>query len=560
MQRAPNWCRRALFAKGWTHWKPRLSDQLVLLLIVSMTLVFGLLGMISVSLQRRRLERNTLASAENLSDVIKRNANYYMLRNERDGLYHLINEVASEPGVVRIRIINPEGRITFSSDPNEIDTLVDKRTEACYGCHLQSKPLSRLNRPDRFRTYSLTNGERALGIINPIGNSSSCSNSACHYHPASQEILGVLDTNLSLAKADADIAQSRRQTILYTGLAILAISSLSGFFVWRVVRVPLARLQEGTERLRSGELGYQLHVGSNDELAELADSFNTLSRHLQKAREEIDVWTRTLEERVVEKTRQLNAAHEQMLHAEKMASIGKLSAVVAHEINNPLAGILTYAKLLKKRFRSDDSLGKEVISTLDIIESESRRCGDIVKNLMTFARKMPMSREPADLNATILRCAKLVQHRLDLASIELRLDLADCLPQVFCDASQIGQVILALVMNAIEAMPHGGVLTLKTAIADDDFKVQIEVRDNGVGISPDVLADIFEPFFTTKESGPSLGLGLAVSHGIVERHGGEIHVESDLGRGTAFVIRLPLLPSVEIGAASVATEVNQGER
>ena len=175
-----------------------LSAKLIVLLIPPMILLFGLLGYLNIRLHRQQLEKNTLASAERVSDVIKRDASYYMLRNERDGLYHLITEIGNEPGMVRIRIINQEGRISFSSDSTETNTFVDKRTEACYGCHSQSQPLTRLDRPDRFRIYRLPSGERALGIINPIENSPSCATAACHAHPATQKILGVLDTNLSL--------------------------------------------------------------------------------------------------------------------------------------------------------------------------------------------------------------------------------------------------------------------------------------------------------------------------------------------------------------------------
>jgi two-component system, NtrC family, sensor kinase len=361
-----------------------------------------------------------------------------------------------------------------------------------------------------------------------------------HLRGEPMHLLGVLDTNLSLAVADANMAQSTRQAATYTGLAILAISSLCGLFVWHVVRSPLAAFKAGTERLCSGELGYQLDASSGDELADLAQSFNTMSLRLRQAREEIDGWTKTLEVRVEEKTRQLSAAHEQMLHVEKMASIGKLSAVVAHEINNPLAGILTYAKLLKKRFSPRIESQKEIFDTLDIIEGESRRCGEIVKNLMTFARKTPISFEPADLNAIVERCAKLVKHRLALANIELNLYLEPDVPKCPCDAGQIAQVALAIIMNAIEAMPRGGILSLKTYSSSDASSVNIEVRDNGAGMPPEVLRGLFEPFFTTKEGGHSLGLGLAVGHSIVERHSGQIKVESRLGLGSTFTIQLPL--------------------
>lgn len=531
---------RAPTAGCWGWLARSLSFRLMVLLALSMSLTVGLLGYLNIRLQRQHLEQSTLTSADRISNVIKQNASYYMLRNEREGLYHLIQDVAAGPGVLRIRIINPEGRISFSSDPKETNSYVDKKSEACYACHAESRPLTRLNRPDRFRMYRLPSGERSLGIINPIENSKSCYTAECHYHPANQEILGVLDTNLSLAATDADMAQSARQTILFTVLAVLAISSLSGIFIWRFVRVPLKALKAGTERLGSGDLGYQVGVGSHDELADVARSFNTMSRQLNQAREEIDTWTKTLEVRVDEKTRELNAAHEQMLRVEKMASIGKLAAVVAHEINNPLAGILTYAKLLKKRFPPEDAAQKEIHDTLDLIEIESRRCGEIVKNLLTFARTMPMSYDLVNLNSVIERCVKLVQHQLELGGIELHLELVRDLPSAGCDAGQIAQVILALVMNAIEAMPRGGILALGTHLTSDGSAAIIEVRDNGVGMPPEVLKNMFEPFFTTKEGGHSLGLGLAICHSIIERHHGEIKVASELGRGTSFMIRLPL--------------------
>lgn len=527
--------------KSWVHILQGLSGKLVVLLVSSMALVFGVLGYLNIKIQKQHLERSTLESAERISDLIKRNASYYMMRNERDGLYHMIGDIGSEPGIVRIRIFNQEGQISFSSDPRETNTLVNKQAEACYGCHSQSQPLSALNRPDRFRTYTLPDGKRALGIINPIENSPSCSSASCHAHPPEQKILGVLDTNLSLASADANVAQLTRRTLLYTIAAVLLITGLSVLFVVRVVHGPLAVLEAGTQRLATGDLGYQIHVASRDELADLAVSFNQMSRQLGEAREEITSWNRTLEQRVEQKTRELNQAHEQMLKSERMASIGKLAAVVAHEINNPLAGILTYAKLLKKRV----ALGKDLatddtVSSLDLIESESRRCGEIVRNLMSFARVTPMTFEPSDLNAVIRRCKQLVKHQLELAGIEAHLILSANLPTVRCDPAQIEQVILSLVMNAIDALPHGGSINIRSRPARDSENVEIQVQDDGVGIPADVLPNLFEPFFTTKERGHGLGLGLAISRTIIERHSGGIEVSSEPGHGTIITITLPV--------------------
>lgn len=535
----------------WSRITGSLSTKLITLLLAAMVGIFALLGYLNIRLHRQHLETATLVSAERVSDVIKRSTSYYMLHNDREGLYHIMGDFADEPGMVRIRVINQEGRISFSTDPREINTLVDKGAEACYGCHAQAQPLTRLNRPQRFRIYRLTSGERVLGIINPIENAAACSNASCHAHPASQQILGVLDTNLSLARADANLAESSRHMLAYTLVAVVMISALSGTFVWRVVHGPLKVLKSGTERLASGELGYQIEARSSDELGELAASFNAMSRELRQAREEITLWARQLEQRVEQKREELKRAHEQMLQAEKLVSIGKLAAIVAHEINNPLSGILTYAKLLKKWVGDrDDSRQAEIRSSLDLIESESRRCAEIVKNLLVFARAAPMNPEPTDLNAVIDRCVRLVGHQLELANIQLQLDLEKGLPAVHCDAAHIEQALLALIMNAIEAMPRGGNLWLRSLARLDTDEVQLQVQDDGVGIPGEVLPKLFEPFFTTREHSRGLGLGLAISRSIIERHQGEIEVASELGRGTVFTLTLPVRGPVTVAAAA----------
>ena len=211
-----------------------LGTKLILLLLVAMVGIFALLGLVTIRLHRQHLEAATLQAAERVSDLIKRSTSYSMLRNDREGLYHMMTTIAGEPGVVRVRIFDQQGKISYSTEPSEINRNVDKGAEACYGCHAQSQPLARLNRPDRFRIYK-PNGHRVLGVITPIENQPNCSNAACHAHPASQQILGVLDTNLSLAKADASLAQSTRQLLAYTLAAVLLIAFLSGLFVWQLV-------------------------------------------------------------------------------------------------------------------------------------------------------------------------------------------------------------------------------------------------------------------------------------------------------------------------------------
>ena len=538
---------------GWKRLTHSISAKLIGSLLAVMVVIFGLLGYLNIRLHRQHLEAATLASAERVGDVIKHSTTYYMLRNDREGLYHAIQTMADEPGMVKVRILDQQGRVSYSTDAAEVSHVLDKTAEACYGCHTQSQPLARLTRPDRFRIYRNGGGQRVLGIITPIENQPSCSNAECHAHPAGQQVLGVLDTDLSLAKADAQLKVSSARMFYYTTGAMLMVAVLSWLFVWRVVAKPIQALEKGTERLSQGELGYQIEVQSHDEVGDLAHSFNGMSLQLHAANEEIVTWAKTLEDRVEQKTKELQRAHAQMLHVEKMASIGKMAAVVAHEVNNPLSGILTYAKLLSKWVGTGQTAHEkreEAMQCLDLIAAESRRCGDLIKNLLSLSRTAPMNVQSVDLHAVINRCLMLVRHQLELVGVELQLKLADDLPLVHCDPAQIEQVLLALTMNAIDAMPRGGTLWIETRLSSNKSEIEIIVRDDGAGIAPDVLAHMFEPFLTTKESGRGVGLGLAISRGIVERHNGRIEVESEVGRGTTFTVTLPNLASDALPVAA----------
>ncbi len=518
-----------------------ISAKLIGSLLAVMIVIFALLGYLNIRLHRQHLEAATLASAELVSDVIKHSTTYYMLRNDREGLYHAIHTMEDEPGMVKVRIFDQEGRISYSTDPKEVSHVLDKTGEACYGCHTQSQPLARLNRPDRFRIYR-SGGQRVLGIITPIENQPNCSNADCHAHPASQQVLGVLDTNLSLAKADAQLAVGSTRMLNYTAGAMLIVAVLSWLFVWREVGQPIKALKQGTEHLARGELGYQIEERSQDEVGGLAHSFNGMSLQLRTANEEIVDWAKTLEDRVEQKTKELNRAHDHVLHVEKMASIGKMAAVVAHEVNNPLFGILTYAKLIRKWVglgQTDHEKREEAMQCLDLIASESRRCGDLIKNLLSLSRTSPMNVQSTDLRGVIDRCLMLARPQLEQGGIELQLKIAEDLPRVPCDPAQIEQVLIALIMNAIDAMPRGGNLWIESWLNRAATEIEIQVRDDGSGIAPDVLPHIFEPFLTTKESGHGVGLGLAIARGIVDRHSGRIEVESELGRGTTFTVTLP---------------------
>jgi two-component system, NtrC family, sensor kinase len=519
--------------------------KLFVLLAGSLLLVLGLLGYLNLRLHQNDLEELTLQSAESVSDIMKHSFEFSMMRNDREALYHTIDTISREPGVQRIRIFNEAGRVSFSTDPEEVGTFVDKTSEACSGCHEQIQPRVELDRHHQFR-IDTAGHERLVRVINPITNSPACSEADCHAHPASQRVLGVLDTNLSLAYADEHLARNNLRILGFSVASFVGITLLIALFIWRVVDIPVKRLHRATTHLQKGDLGYLTKVGARDQIGELALSFNEMSRELQAAHQELTDWNRMLEERVRVKSEEVQRVHAQMLQAEKLTSLGKLAAVVAHEINNPLSGILTYARLVRRWVEKGDISDErraEIQESLQLIESESRRCGDLVKDLLTFARQTPMNVQPVDLNAIARMVLRLVEHKLDMVNVTVELTLEEQLPQIEGDTAQLQQLLLALVLNAIDAMPREGVLRIRSASVEGSDEVELAVEDNGAGIPDEVRARLFEPFVTTKETGGGVGLGLAISHQIVERHGARIEVDSEAGRGTRFTMFFPIRAS-----------------
>ena len=519
-----------------------LAAKLAVCLVASTAALFAVFGYFNLREQRRHSEELVMQSAERITDVIQRSTRFEMLHNDREALYNIIQELGSQPGIRRIRIFNKEGRISFSTDAGEVGRVVDKGAEACYGCHAQSAPLVKLNRPDRARIFA-GRGERLLGVIKPIDNAAACS--SCH--PAGQRVLGVIDADLSLAAVDAQIGQHRTHLVLFMAITLAMVWLVSMIFIWAVVYRPVKELIDGTHRVADGDLDYRLAIRNHDELSDLAASFNKMTAEVSGVQAEI-------EERVRRKTTELDQAHRSLLASEKMASIGKLAATVAHEVNNPLFGILTYARLTIKEVEKGASGSSEtMIEQLRIIERESKRCGEIMRNLLTFSRQAPSHREPNDLNTLVGRALVLVRHRAELLGIDLQTRLQDDMPPVDCDAGQIQQAVLVLLVNATEAMPHGGLLEVATGLDPSAGRARIQVRDTGMGIPPEVLSQIFDPFFTTKEDQQRTGLGLAVARSIIEQHGGEIAVDSTPGQGTRFVITLPAAKGIAVEPASAGS-------
>jgi len=520
----------------------RLAFRIGLGLCLGAAAILAAAGSWNLRLQRAHLTRLVSASADRIAETIRGSTRDGMLRNDAEGVHRIIRNVADQQGISRIRIFNKEGRIRTSTETGEIGTLVNIGAEECYACHQRDRPLDRLDRADRVRIFRTKQGERILGIIAPIHNEPQCV-AACHAHTPAQTVLGVLDVQLSMASVDEALFASERQMTIALVATVAAVLALAGLLLWRMVLGPVERLTRAMSRVTAGDLETRVPVTSSDEIGAMASSWNAMTGELARARGELQEWNETLERRVEEKTAELQRTHERMLVVERMASLGKLAAVVAHEINNPLAGIRTYARLLRRRFAGwADS---DTPRILQMIDSESGRCGDIVRNLLAFSRATPARFADEEIAPILDRCALLLRHQAEMLGIDIAFEATPGLPCLHCDAAQIQQVVLALAMNALEATPAGGRVTVTARPDSEAPGIVIAVSDTGCGIAEEDRERIFEPFFTTKAAGKGVGLGLAVVYGIVSRHRGRIDVQSRVGAGTVFTVRLPQRPPEE---------------
>ncbi|MFA6108196.1 MAG: ATP-binding protein [Candidatus Latescibacterota bacterium] len=521
-----------------------LSMRLFALIAVITLAGLGLLAWLIVDLHTQHLEHETVRGALRLSDSLARGMRTGMLENRKDRVYEMMQDVGQQPGIERLRVINKRGKITFSSAVIERGQVVDMQAEACTRCHVGSAPVSIPPGQELTRIFASPAGHRVVGLITPIYNEAACAAPGCHPEPETQHVLGVMDMQLSLAEIDQTMAGQNRQLQYLVYLFMLVIASTCGLFVWRFVHRPVHELIIGTERIGAGQLDHRITVQSRTEIGRLAASFNQMAGELARAQQQLSDWAHTLEQRVEEKTRDLQQAQARLVHNEKMASLGALAAVVAHEINNPLSGVLTYAKLVSRMVGENGPQPERLASirrSLQTIETETARCGNIVKNLLEFSRQSGAVTGEANVNDILERTLFLIAHKVELQGIGLTRELAEDLPLLNCDPDQIQQAMLAMLINAAEAMPDGGRLYVATRLSGEgtERQVEVEITDTGMGIPQELIGRLFEPFFTTKQDKKGVGLGLSVVYGIVRRHHGRIDVRSEVGRGTTFLVSLP---------------------
>lgn len=533
-----------------------LAVRLVLPLTLLVIFVEGVSAYINVTDQEQQLQGEMVLGADQLSNSITSATWHAMLQDRRQTAYEIMENIGKKQGVRNIRFFNKEGRVTFSTSAGA-GAQVDTRAEACVLCHSDSRPLVRVDMPSRTRVFRDPSGRRVLGMISPIYNEAACSQAPCHAHAADKQVLGVLDISLDLDHVDRKLFAFKMRALWMTVAHVVVVGLFIVLFTRHFVTKPIGRLIEGTREISAMTLDKPIQAESTTELRELADSFETMRVRLKKALDDLNALTADLERKVEERGAQLLVVRQRLVQSDRLTSLGQLAASVAHEINNPVSGVLNLSMLMQ-RILKDDGIPLERIPEfrryLSQVTAETTRVGRIVSDLLSFSRRSRPQTASADLNAIVSSTVQLVCHKLSLMSVSADLRLDDALPAVPCDRSQLQQVILNLVMNAAESMPSGGTIVVRTRPLDATRgSVVLEVQDHGAGISHEHIARIFDPFFTTKEEGKGVGLGLAVVYGIVDSHKGTIDVESTPGQGTTFRVVLPAAPA----AVSPATSKEQ---
>jgi two-component system NtrC family sensor kinase len=515
-------------------WRKSIGIKLILVVGFILILSIGIFAYVNIASQKKQLTGEVMRGAFRISETVRRSTRYDMLRNLREDLHQMIETIGQQEGLEKIRIFNKEGQIMFSSEQGDIGQMVDKKAEACYACHSAEKPLERLDIPDRSRIFEARPDHRVLGVISAIYNEPDCYTPDCHAHPPEQKVLGVLDIGMSLVDVDTEIKRAQNKMIIFAIIAILVIALTISVSINRYVTRPVRALVEGTRKIAEGDLNYSIPLKSADEIGQLASSFNQMTSDLKRADDKLIDWGKTLEQKVQQRTKELRLAENQLFQSEKLASLGKLAAGVAHEINSPLTGVLTYSSLLLREKKDADPEKED----LEVIVNETNRCKRIVKGLLDFARQTEPDKALSDINEVIEKSIDLIAHQASIQSIKIEKKVKPDIPRIMIDRGQIQQVFINILLNAIEAMPQGGTLTISSVIQDQ--MLAIGFADTGAGIPEENLRKIFDPFFTTKKQGRGTGLGLSVSYGIIERHRGRLEVKSKVGKGTTFTIRLPI--------------------
>lgn len=465
-------------------------------------LVILVYSVIAFKLQVDHLQNLARREAELIAALAERAVSQAMLEGKSDEVQVLLEKMGSEPHLVKIRIVDPQGVILRSDRPEEVGNLLPRAQE------LFDEAM-----PEPIWDYEA----RTVGIFRPILNRPLCY--SCH--PQERPVIAFLNASVSFSGMTGEVSRSLPLFMLPAILALVAAGALISFFFALGIGRRIDRLAKTMSQVESGDLGARVQENSPDEVGRLGRSFNAMVAQL------------------AETQRRLKDRHaEEIRRAEHLASLGKMAAGVAHEINNPLAGMQNCVRTLFKKI-GDDAQG---IQYLNMLQEGLGRIGRTVRQLLDFSREGKPKMTQTDLVPLLRRCLALLEHELKARKISASLSEDARLPALLADSQQLEQIFLNILMNAVEAMPDGGRLTVSTELQrqQDGVFAQIGITDTGIGIGPDHLPRVFDPFFTTKEVGKGTGLGLSVSYGIVKAHGGSLDVRSEIGKGTAVTVVLPV--------------------
>ena len=511
-----------------------ISTGIVLLLAIT------LFALVNLSTLKEAFFQEAMNEVESVSEILLYTTHYHMLEDNRDRVYQMMEEVSKHEKIERIRLFSMQGMVFFSTQPNENGKNLDELAARCQQCHAEGMPLAiPVLRNDR-KVFRDCNRKEILSVTTEIHNEPSCYTAACHIHSKEERILGILEVQSSLQNMVAQAGSYRNNIIAFAIFLLFLTVVCLTWLTQHLVIMPVDTLLLHARKVSKMELDSQVDLAAKDEMGELADAFNEMTVKLKNSRDEYLQLTGTLETKVQERTTEIAEVHAQLVRSEKLASLGQLVAGIAHEINNPLSGILMYGTM----FLNNKQLDQQLREDAAVIVRETQRCAEIVKRLLEFSRTSIPDKQPRSITEIMCNTLALFEHQASLNEIEIVRDYQPDLPEIPVDPTQIEQVFINMLVNASQAMPDGGTLSIAIGYDRNQECIRTSITDTGYGIAEQDLPKIFDPFFTTKgvneEGIGGTGLGLSVSYGIIQNHGGRINVRSMAGEGTTFTIDLPV--------------------
>ncbi len=540
-----------LILKNYVKFRSSIYGRVVLIITFLSIFLFVSFNVIFRSVNEQYLNTVIRQSGNNIGAIVKGSLYHSMLENDKSTLQNTLDIINKMPGIDEVNMYNSQDSLVYSSFTNEMNS--GHSDPNCINCHTNIKSMF----PGKERSYKIVevnsdctmnlndNSSRHLLIRSPILNERSCSTSDCHAHLETDTILGSLVIKIPLEAQDAAIEKSTTEFFLLAIFATLLLVSFLLVFTRKKIKDPLNELVKVSIAVANGDKSTRVEIKPNqlDDMRMVSVAFNDMLDNLHTANDELENWSQQLEYKVQKKSEELGAAQNELMHVERLAALGKLSSSVAHEINNPLSGILIYTKLLHKQVSNPELYAAKkdtMLKHLKLIENETKRCGDIVKGLLDFSRKDQNDFVPKHLHEILKETYDLMTHSIRIANISFLKDLSAKSDLIYCNPNQIKQACIALLVNASEAVFENGEIIIKTHNPDED-SVVFEISDNGLGIAPEDIPHIFEPFFSTKQDVSGIGLGLSIVHGIIQNHKGKIQVRSELGNGTTLSVTLPLI-------------------